>query len=41
MKILRKDDEIKSIRIIRVGPEARDFKTDDESFRKLLETADR
>lgn len=41
VKILRKDDEIKSIRIIRVGPEARDFKTDDESFRKLLETADR
>jgi len=41
VKILRKDDEIKSIRIIRVGPEARDFKTDDESFKKLLETTDK
>ncbi|MHB8054245.1 MAG: M20/M25/M40 family metallo-hydrolase [Candidatus Aminicenantales bacterium] len=41
LKILRKDDEIKSIRIIRVGPAARDFKTDDESFKKLLETADK
>ncbi len=36
---LKKDDAIASIRITRVGQAARDFKTDDESFKKLLEAA--
>jgi cyclophilin family peptidyl-prolyl cis-trans isomerase len=33
---LKKGDEIRSIRITRVGKAAQDFKTDDESFQKLL-----
>ncbi len=36
---IRKDESILSIRITRVGQAARDFKTDDESFKKLLEAA--
>jgi hypothetical protein len=36
---LKKDDPIRSIRIIRVGQPARDFKTDDESFKQLLQKA--
>jgi hypothetical protein len=39
LKNLRKDDEIKTIRIIRVGQAAKDFKTDNESFQKLMETS--
>jgi len=34
---LKKGDAIRSIRIVRVGQAARDFKTDDEAFKKLLE----
>jgi hypothetical protein len=34
---LKKGDAIRSIRITRVGQAARDFKTDDEAFKKLLE----
>ena len=34
---LNKGDAIRSIRIVRVGQAARDFKTDDEAFKKLLE----
>lgn len=33
---IKKGDEIRSIRITRVGKAAQDFKTDDESFQKLL-----
>jgi cyclophilin family peptidyl-prolyl cis-trans isomerase len=33
---VKKGDAIRSIRIIRVGQAARDFKTDDEAFKKLL-----
>jgi hypothetical protein len=33
---IKKGDAIRSIRITRVGPAARDFKTDDEAFNKLL-----
>jgi carboxypeptidase Q len=36
---LKKDDAIRSIRIIRVGKAAQDFKADDESFKKLLGAA--
>lgn len=36
---VKKGDAIRSIRIIRVGQAARDFKTDDEAFKKLLEPA--
>ena len=39
LKTVKKGDVIRSIRIIRVGPAARDFKTDDEAFRKLLGSA--
>ena len=35
---VKKGDAIRSIRIVRVGQSARDFKTDDEAFRKLLES---
>jgi len=35
---VKKGDAIRSIRIVRAGQAARDFKTDDESFQKLLET---
>ena len=34
---IKKGDAIRSIRILRVGQAARDFKTDDEAFKKLLE----
>ena len=37
LKAVKKGDPIRSIRIVRVGEEARDFKTDDEAFQKLLE----
>jgi carboxypeptidase Q len=33
---LTKDMPVRSVRITRVGQDARDFKTDDESFKKLL-----
>jgi hypothetical protein len=36
---LKKDDAIRRIQITRVGQAARDFKADDESFKKLLEAA--
>ncbi|MDD8025419.1 MAG: M20/M25/M40 family metallo-hydrolase [Acidobacteriota bacterium] len=36
LKKLKKGDEIRSIRITRVGKAAQEFKTDDESFQKLL-----
>jgi hypothetical protein len=38
LKTLKKGEAIRSIRIVRVGQAARDFKTDDEAFQKLLET---
>ncbi len=34
---VKKGDPIRSIRIVRVGQAARDFKTDDEAFKKLLD----
>jgi len=34
---VKKGEAIRSIRIVRVGQAARDFKTDDEAFKKLLE----
>jgi len=37
LKTVKKGDSIRGIRIVRVGDAARDFKTDDESFKKLLE----
>jgi hypothetical protein len=37
LKTVKKGDAIRSIRIVRVGQAARDFKTDDEAFKKLLE----
>jgi hypothetical protein len=37
LKTLKKGDPIRSIRIVRVGQAARDFKTDDEAFKKLLD----
>jgi carboxypeptidase Q len=37
LKTVKKGDAIRSIRIVRVGPAARDFKTDDEAFKKLLQ----
>jgi cyclophilin family peptidyl-prolyl cis-trans isomerase len=36
---LRKDVAITNVRITRVGQAAQDFKTDDESFKKLLAAA--
>ena len=36
---LKPGDAIRRIQITRVGQAARDFKTDDESFKKLLEAA--
>jgi hypothetical protein len=36
LKSVKKGDAIRSIRIVRVGAAARDFKTDDEAFQKLL-----
>ena len=41
LKTLKKGDAIRSIRIVRVGDAARDFKTDDEAFKKLLERTNR
>jgi carboxypeptidase Q len=35
---VKRGDAIRSIRIVRVGQAARDFKTDDEAFKKLLES---
>jgi hypothetical protein len=37
LKAVKKGDPIRSIRIVRVGKAAQDFKTDDETFNKLLE----
>jgi len=37
LKTVKKGDAIRSIRIVRVGQAARDFKTDDEAFKKLLD----
>jgi hypothetical protein len=37
LRTVKKGDAIRSIRIVRVGQAARDFKTDDEAFKKLLE----
>ena len=37
LPMVKKGDAIRSIRIVRVGQAARDFKTDDEAFKKLLE----
>ncbi|MGB8959027.1 MAG: M20/M25/M40 family metallo-hydrolase [Candidatus Aminicenantales bacterium] len=37
LKTVKKGEAIRSIRIVRVGQAARDFKTDDEAFKKLLE----
>ncbi len=39
LPMVKKGDAIRNIRIIRVGQAARDFKTDDETFKKLLEPA--
>ena len=36
LKTIKKGDAIRSIRIVRVGQAARDFKTDDEAFEKLV-----
>jgi hypothetical protein len=36
---IKPGDQVRSIRITRVGQAARDFKTDDEAFKKLLEAA--
>jgi cyclophilin family peptidyl-prolyl cis-trans isomerase len=38
LRTVKKGDAIRSIRIVRVGQAARDFKTDDEAFKKLLES---
>jgi cyclophilin family peptidyl-prolyl cis-trans isomerase len=38
LESLKKGDAIRSIRITRVGQAARDFKTDDDAFKKLMET---
>jgi hypothetical protein len=38
LRKVKKGDAIRSIRIVRVGQAARDFKTDDEAFQKLLGT---
>ena len=38
LRAVKKGDAIRSIRIVRVGQAARDFKTDDEAFKKLLES---
>jgi hypothetical protein len=37
LESLKKGDTIRSVRITRVGQAARDFKTDDEAFKKLME----
>jgi carboxypeptidase Q len=38
LKTIKTGDPIRSIRIVRVGAAARDFKTDDESFKKMIGT---
>ncbi len=38
LKMVKAGDPIRSIRIVRVGQAARDFQTDDEAFKKLMET---
>jgi hypothetical protein len=38
LKAVKKGDAIRSIRIVRVGQAARDFKTDDETFKSLFES---
>lgn len=38
LETIKTGDPIRSIRIVRVGQTAQDFKTDDEAFRKLRET---
>jgi cyclophilin family peptidyl-prolyl cis-trans isomerase len=38
LRTVKKGEAIRSIRIVRVGQAARDFKTDDEAFQNLLET---
>jgi carboxypeptidase Q len=37
LKAVKAGDPIRSIRILRVGQAARDFQTDDEAFRKMME----
>ena len=37
-KTLKKGDTIRAIRITRVGQAAREFKTDDDGFKKLMGT---
>jgi hypothetical protein len=39
LKKLQKVDSVPSVRIIRVGQAAKDFKTDNEAFKKLLDAA--
>ena len=39
LKTVKKGEAIRSIRIVRVGQAARDFKTDDEAFKKLQEAS--
>jgi cyclophilin family peptidyl-prolyl cis-trans isomerase len=39
LKDLKKGDGIRAVRIIRAGQAARDFKTDDEAFAKLMQEA--
>ncbi|MCX6574135.1 MAG: M20/M25/M40 family metallo-hydrolase [Candidatus Aminicenantes bacterium] len=39
LKTVKRGDAIRSIRIVRVGQAARDFKTDDEAFKKLQEAS--
>jgi peptidylprolyl isomerase len=39
LKTVKKGEAIRTIRIVRVGQAARDFKTDDEAFKKLLDAS--
>lgn len=39
LKDLKRDDAIRAVRLTRVGQTARDFKTDDEGFKALMEKA--
>jgi hypothetical protein len=39
LKDLKKGYRIRAVRIIRAGQAARDFKTDDEAFAKLMQEA--
>ena len=36
---LKATDAIRNVRIVRVGQAARDFKTDDDAFKALMEKA--